>query len=130
MSTKVVKKRLLKLKIGYITLLLSLMTGCKTEMPKVDIELWAGDSHRAGVTRSQEEKTIACNDEQMDEFVCLSYADLKKIYSTLLKCKKWGTEVSSENTKEFMDKNPDIHHNLFLKGQQAPTSLPEIKTNN
>lgn len=97
----------------FITLL---MLGCKTQMPKVDVELWAGDSSRSGITRSQEEKTMECRDEQMDEFVCLSYGDLKKIYSTLLMCKKWGTEVNESNTKDFLDKNPDIHHNLFLKG--------------
>lgn len=111
-------------------LLLSLIAvycaGCPgTEMPKIDVSLWAGDSHRAGVTRAQEQKTIACQDEQMDEFVCLTYDDLKKIYGTLLKCKKWGESVSQENTQKFIDHNPEVHQNLF---KSTVPQLPEAPT--
>jgi hypothetical protein len=94
--------------------------GCPgAEMPNIDVSLWAGDSSRSGVTRSQEEKTLSCEDPQMDEFVCLTYEDLKKIYSTMLRCKKWGEVISEENTQKFIDKNPDVHHKLFVDKASA-----------
>lgn len=102
--------------------------GCPgAEMPKIDVSMWAGDSNRAGITRSQEHKSIGCFDEQFDEFVCLTYDDLKKIYGTLLKCQKWGESVSQENTQKFIDKNPEVHENLFKsKAPQLPEA-PELQ---
>jgi hypothetical protein len=102
-------------------LFLPFLIGCPgTEMPKIDISLWAGDSNRDGITRAQEDRSMGCQEKYFDEFVCLTYDDLKVIYATLLKCKKWDTKISQENTKIFIDKNPDIHKNLFLKGTPTP----------
>lgn len=104
------------------------LIGCPgSEMPKIDISLWAGDSDRDGITRSQESRSIGCHEHDFDQFVCLTYDDLKSIYSTILKCKKWDIKVSEENTKKFIDQNPDIHKNLFMKGRrESVISLPDL----
>lgn len=103
-------------KQGLLLILIAMYcAGCPgAEMPNIDIQMWAGDSSRSGITRSQEEKTLSCEDPQFDEFVCLTYEDLKKMYSTMLRCKKWGEVISEENTKKFIDKNPDVHHKIFI----------------
>lgn len=82
---------------GVIMILLAIsgITGCRTPMPKIDITAWIGDSEKNGITRSSEDRTIQCNDPQFDEYVCISGADLTKIYNTLLQCKQWGPPVAN-----------------------------------
>ena len=113
-------ERTLGLVYFVFTLMIILITttgGCphKVKIPKIEISLWAGDSEREAISRSQESKSISCKDPRIDEFVCLSYDDLKNIYSTFLKCETWNdSDVSEENTKKFLDQNEQINKFLFL----------------
>lgn len=72
-----------------VSIVLIVLAGCRSAPPKVDVKLWAGDSERAGVTRSQTNETIACTDPAIDGLVCLSYADLKKLMDVIWSCEKW-----------------------------------------
>ena len=106
-----------------------ILTGCPhLDIPKIDVTLWAGDYERQGITRAQEEKTLACMDPQFDEFVCLTYEDLRTLYNTMLKCKEWDDETSVKNAKKFIDKNPDIHRSLFRKGHRSATLQQMIES--
>ncbi len=62
---------------------------CSTKPPAIDIELWAGDSATSSIVRKQNSASIECRDVKFDDFVCVSYDDLAKVYSTIQKCKKW-----------------------------------------
>jgi hypothetical protein len=86
------------------------MTGCRTNVPAIDAKFWAGDSAKSGITRAQENRTLACENPEFDEYVCLSYEDLKKIYSTLLQCKDWGNIqlMSSRQAKKYYKKNKQV----------------------
>ena len=109
---------------SFLILISLLLTACPSApIPKINVSLWAGDSERQGITRAQEKKTMACSDPQMDEFVCLTYEDLRRIYGLVLSCQKWGAQVSDQNFKVFLDKNADVHNILFEKGL-TPISQP------
>lgn len=92
------------------------LPGCKSAMPPVDVSFWAGDSAKEGITRSQESKTIACSDPAMDDYVCLSYEDVKKLFSILLQCQQWPSDINLVKTKALYrflaKKNPEVDHAL------------------
>jgi len=83
--------------IGILLILFVIQSGCKSMPPSIDAKFWAGDSQNDGITRAQDHETIPCKDSRFDEYVCQSYADLRKIYQTLLKCKQWSTSLDSED---------------------------------
>lgn len=60
-----------------------------------------------GITRAQDNETIACYDPKMDKFVCLSYQDLQAIFAVMLQCKDWGG-VQTRTLQEAMNKYPEI----------------------
>jgi len=92
------RQSLLVLLLGASLILFSLsLSGCKGEPPALELTIWAGDSHNAGISRSYEGKTISCSDPLFDDYMCISYADAKKIGETILKCKVW--ETSEEEVK-------------------------------
>jgi hypothetical protein len=65
------------------------LSGCSsTPHPtnKMSVMFWAGDSVHEGVSRMQENKTLACADPIFDNYVCLSYGDLQEIYQSMLQC--------------------------------------------
>jgi hypothetical protein len=65
-------------------LLVLLFSGCATPGPDLDIQFWAGRPEKGSITRSQED--IKCIDPQFNNYVCLSYPDLKKWMSYTLSC--------------------------------------------
>lgn len=50
---------------------------------RVELKAFAGDSSSHGISRAQEKKTIKCDSPEIDEYICLSYEDLKKIFNQL-----------------------------------------------
>lgn len=75
-----------------ITTLLAVMTmpSCGTgELDPIDaadrleIKAFAGDSASHGITRAQSKTTIKCDSAEIDDYICLSYEDLEKIFSQL-----------------------------------------------
>lgn len=72
--------------------LLLLLLGCKTApLPKLDLSIWAGDSGSQSIKRSKDE--IKSSDPKFDDYACVSYADLKKIFDTIVSCKEWPKGV-------------------------------------
>lgn len=61
---------------------------------QLEIRAFAGDSAKLGITRAQEKKTISCKDTEIDDYICLSYEDLEKIFNQLKrlqqKCRAWA----------------------------------------
>lgn len=86
-----------------------LLSGCKTAMPVIDITTWAGDSQNEAISRKQENKMIQCHEPEFDDFVCIHYSDLNKIYNAMLQCKQWGgPTMSSSELSKFLRKNQDV----------------------
>lgn len=87
------------------------LQGCKhPEMPAIDVEFWAGDADRSSIRRAQENREMLASDPGFNEMACLSYADLRKIYATLLHCKDWGqfTTMSRSEYKAFKASNESV----------------------
>lgn len=95
-----------------------LMPGCASNnMPPIDVSFWAGNSSEAGITRTQENKTIDCKSPEFDNYTCLTYADIGRIYDTMLECKQWPLLAKTKDIKRFVRKNPEvIQHVLYKEG--------------
>lgn len=100
------------LSIIYVSLNLQ---GCtKNQMPAVDVSFWAGDSEAVGIVRAQENKVIACAQAEFDQYACLTYADIKKLYAAMLQCKEWGPPIATQNQLLVLqDKNTEVIHNVL-----------------
>lgn len=113
----------------YLLLIVScfILTACPAkEMPKIDVTLWSGDPDILSITRGEGQISIGCDDSQFEQFVCLTYEDLKNIYSTMLKCTQWSEDISAENTKAFLDRNPDMHEKVFKKKIRVWESMSKL----
>lgn len=84
--------------LGIAICIIVSLNGCATSRysssvpPPVDVKSWSGDSSANGITRNQLDSismTLQCKDPLFDEYVCMTYMDLKKIHSTLYQCKEW-----------------------------------------
>lgn len=85
------------------------LSGCANHPPKVDVSFWAGDSAKDGISRAQENKTMPCADPEFDNYVCLSYEDLKEIFDAMLLCKQWsGTLMTNRDIRNLVKKNKDV----------------------
>jgi hypothetical protein len=62
------------------------LSGCETAKPKLDVNYWAGDAAKAGISRSQTASSLSCSDPKFDEFVCLSAPDFMKLTEVLGAC--------------------------------------------
>jgi hypothetical protein len=78
---------LLGLVVFVVTMLMG--PGCAHPEMRFQVRSWAGDPSKGGVTRSQEERTVSCTDPKFDQFVCMTYDDLKDLYLSLRKCTAW-----------------------------------------
>jgi hypothetical protein len=107
---------------GVLMILYALaLPGCKSNMPSIDAKFWAGDSAQAGISRSQDQKTLECKSPEFDQFVCLTYDDLRKIYNTLLKCKQWEAQAkaSPEETLAFLESNAEVINHVLHPGKSS-----------
>lgn len=68
-------------------------------IPRLDLELWSGDSMRASVRRKQQNLEISCADRRLDGMVCMTYGDLREVYELLQKCERWpdGTVLMGQS---------------------------------
>lgn len=97
-------------------ILLVLLTACRSAPPKVSVDLWAGDSgatfdrshrgdlnttYRGGITRAQVGESIACDDIRIEEYVCMTYADLKKLFDLIWMCERWPRGMQRMNNEEI-----------------------------
>lgn len=115
----------LSLGVGIIIFLLA-TSGCKTGIPPMNVKFWAGDSMNGGITRSQDKKTIECKDPAFDEYIALSYDDLKLIYNTMLQCKSWGSEMTMSELQKFAKQNPEVVHHVLQERSHTPVSIVQL----
>lgn len=115
------KESFLLLSFGLCVVYVALhLTGCSYHTPKIDVTFWAGDSIHSGISRSQDGETISCSDAKIDDYVALTYEDLKKIYQALLQCKEWGVPVANdeEMKAQYIHNNEVIKHVLSTKKRE------------
>lgn len=93
------------------------------KIPKIDVAIWAGDSASGSIVRNQDQRAIACREPAFDQYTCMTYDDLKKIYSTLLKCKKWSDVVDEVAAQGFIQKNEDMHRSMLQVKPRDPGAL-------
>lgn len=101
----------MRLKVSSIVLLLIGCAAPNTHVPSVDIQLWAGNPLRASIQRAQTGQELACFDPSFNNYVCLSYEDLQKIYATFLRCKDWSN-TQIESIQQAAKRNPDVIQKL------------------
>lgn len=99
-----------------VVLLVLLNASCIGKPPKPDWKLWAGDSDKAGITRSQDNLTISCAEVRFDDYVCLSYEDFKRNTLKIIEsCKKWGGGTQRLNLNE-LERDPIMGPMFFSNG--------------
>lgn len=101
--------------IGLIIFILTIPGCAGTHLPPIDASFWAGDSAKNGISRSQENRTLECKDPSFDNYTCLSYQDIQKIYDTMLECKEWPTLATHSQIKEFAKRNPEVIQNVLQR---------------
>lgn len=79
-------------------------------MPALDIKLYAGSPARGGIERAQDNEVLTCTDPRFNQYACLSYADLRKIYATLQRCESWGSSPMM-SARTFYRQNKDVVRN-------------------
>jgi hypothetical protein len=103
-------------------------SGCRsTPMPAVDVKFYSGDSKNGGITRAQEHKTIECKEPEFDEYVCLTYADVKKIMAAMLQCKDWSntTLMTSRQKKRLYKENKELIHHVLNYERRKDLESPQ-----
>lgn len=84
-----------------ILALASLITACRTSIPRWDGKIYAGDSANAGISRKQSNEVIRCDSPAIDEMLCMSGADFKSFYETyVLGCKTWHRGMARMSVQE------------------------------
>jgi hypothetical protein len=80
-----------------LAVLLSITSCSHGSMPVWHGKTWAGDSARAGITRAQDSLHIDATDPQFDNYVAMTYEDLKELFGIVWSCKQWpmGMEMMS-----------------------------------
>lgn len=66
-------------------------SNCSTA-PKWDARFYVGDSANGAITRNNPPEPadiISCFDSRVDNYVCVSFDDLKELYEILQRCKQW-----------------------------------------
>jgi hypothetical protein len=109
--------------------------------PKVDLKLWAGDSsamfdrsyrgdditsYRGGITRAQDGQSIACDNVKIDEYVCMTYADLKKVMDAMWSCQKWPAQVAKMNNVE-MNKAIQIYGDVSSRATYIENQKKKVR---
>lgn len=95
------------------------LQGCSYPMPKVDVTFWAGDPSIDGVSRAQDNEHMVCSDQKFEDYACLTYADIKKLYAAMLQCKEWGPPIATKDeVTALLKKNSEVvHHVVSAKAQ-------------
>jgi hypothetical protein len=94
--------------LSLLSLSLSLTsTGCISTkpVPKWEGKLWAGDSERAAIRRSQSNEEILASDPRFDGFLAMTYADFRSFYATyVLGCKQWRQGIKMMGPREALER--------------------------
>ncbi len=77
------------LAIGILSPLLMAVEDC-SQRPAWTAKFWAGDSQSGTVIRAQANESVSCRQVEFDNFVCLTYDDLRKLETEVLsRCQSW-----------------------------------------
>lgn len=95
---------LIRHQILALLLLSSLLSCGHGPVPRWDGKLWAGDSKRAGITRSQTQEHIDAVDPQFDDFVAVTYADFRKLFVIIQSCQQWPKGMQMMSAEEALDR--------------------------
>lgn len=91
------------LKLVLITSAIPLMgSNCSQPIPAIDIKIWSGDAEHGSIRRAQIGEELLATDPRFNQYSCMTYDDLKKIYDTLLQCKKWRSSVDLAPASEVI----------------------------
>jgi len=99
------------MKIPLLLLLFPLLSCCgpklNTKIPSYDGKIWAGDSQKAAIVRTQENQAISCSEAQFQGYLCFSPTDFVLFYQTyVLGCRAWS-ENNLSTLKVEAKKNKD-----------------------
>ncbi len=86
-------------------------------VPSINVETWAGDSANDAITRKQDARSIRCTMPDFDNYVCLSYTDLKAIYEVIQECKQWPPGTPMTSMDRIIERNDDAYHQYFKRAQ-------------
>lgn len=99
-----------------------LVSSCRSTPPAIDVSIWAGDSTKSqhnepsctgAISRAQDGLSISASSPAFDDYACLSYADLKKIYNLILQCKEWPRGGEHMSTDDIIR----LRSEVFNKGE-------------
>lgn len=86
-----------------------LLAGCSSRPPAVDVTFWSANSEVDGIQRPQEGKVISCQSAQFDNYSCISYDDVAKLFKAFLQCKQWsGPLMTKSELKTAYRKNQPV----------------------
>jgi hypothetical protein len=78
-------------------------------VPEWNGKIYAGDSRRGGVSRSQSGEFISASDPSFDQGLWMTYADFRSFYSTyVLGCKEWREGVASVSLSDQFQKYSEV----------------------
>lgn len=90
------------------TFLILSLYGCGTvskPIPKWDGKIWAADSSRSSIRRSQESEEIKANDPLFDSYMAMTYQDFRSFYATyILGCEKWRDGIQMMDATEALQR--------------------------
>lgn len=89
-----------------VTLLILSINGCSSgPIPRWDGKIWAGDSQRQSIRRSQANEEIKASDPEFDKYLAISYSDFRSFYDTyVLGCKEWRPELNLMSADEALSR--------------------------
>lgn len=65
-------------------------TSCASNVPRWDGKIYIGSSKSEGIVRAQDKENISCKDDRINDYRCVSSADLNSFYSTyVVGCERW-----------------------------------------
>lgn len=68
-------------------------------------KIWAGDSSRSSIRRSQENQEIKASDPLFDSYMAMSYEDFRSFYATyVLGCKQWRDGIQMMDASEALSR--------------------------
>lgn len=95
-------KSLMYLNTILITSALLMGSNCSQPIPSIDVKIWSGDAERESIRRAQVGEEILASDPRFNNYSCMTYEDLKKVYDTLLQCKRWRNSVDLAPASEVI----------------------------
>ena len=90
-----------------------LLDGCRGRPPKLDWQIYAGDSSDGSIKRSQAGQVISCSDPKFDDYLAISYEDFKRsMLKVMSSCKVWYPTSNAMDIEEL--KKDEVVGTMFF----------------